>query len=94
MAKKLFTVWLSLTILLFSSISICAEEVFPKEFRIVIKDSRSGEVIYDNTTDQNAQAVEFTAENSRNITVKITAPQATGPSKKSKKGVMSSMAKE
>jgi len=32
MAKKLFTVWLSLTILLFSSISICAEETVQAEY--------------------------------------------------------------
>ncbi len=56
------------------SLSMCNEKSLGKgELMITIKDAKTGEVIYDNATDDRAQHIEFTCATTRNVIVTVTA---------------------
>jgi hypothetical protein len=62
------------------SISICADGVLGRDIAIQLKDPVTGEVIYDNATDNKSQHMEFSCEATRNMTIMISIPGA-GPNK-------------
>ena len=51
-------------------ISVCCEEKAPINFSI--KDAKTGEVLYDNTTDNNTQEIQITNQNSKNVIINVT----------------------
>ncbi|HNO71946.1 MAG TPA: hypothetical protein PKO16_09255 [Bacteroidia bacterium] len=53
-------------------ISVCTEDKGQASF--VIKDARTDEVLYDNSTDGNVQEIQITNENTRNILIQVTIP--------------------
>ena len=53
-------------------ISVCTEEETPANF--IIKDAKTGEVLYDNSTDNNTQEIQITNENTRNVTIQVILP--------------------
>jgi len=55
-------------------ISICADDLFGKDIKFKIKDAKTGEIIYDSSTEKNVQEVEFSSENTRTILVQVTVP--------------------
>ena len=50
-------------------ISVCTEDETQANF--VIKDARTGEVLYDNSTDNNTQEIQITNQNTRNVNIAI-----------------------
>lgn len=72
-------------------ISICGDAIFGSTLKYVIKDSRTGELIYDNATDENAQEVEFTIESTKSLKIEI---DAGGSSEKTAKSKTSSNQEE
>lgn len=59
------------------SISLCNDKILGKgEMKFTLKDAKTGEVIYDNTTDEGSQQIEFTCETTRNVLIRVTAPGA------------------
>ena len=71
------------------SISICNEKILGKEgMKFTLTDAKTGELIYDNSTDGGTQQIEFTCETTRNVLIKVTAPGAasTGGSDVAKAG--------
>jgi len=55
-------------------ISVCAEDRAQANF--LIKDAKTGEVLYDNSTDNNTQEIQITNENTRNVNILVTLPGA------------------
>ena len=51
-------------------ISVCTEDESVANF--TIKDARTGEVLYDNTTDNNTQEIQITNQNSKNVIINVT----------------------
>lgn len=62
------------------SISICADGALGSDIGFQLIDAVTGEVLYDNATDNKSQHMEFTCESTRNMNVMITIPGA-GPQK-------------
>jgi hypothetical protein len=62
------------------SISICADGALGSDIAFTLTDAATGEVLYDNATDNKAQHMEFTCESTRNMNIIISIPGA-GPSK-------------
>lgn len=57
-------------------ISVCTEEKTAANF--TIKDAKTGEVLYDNSTDNNTQEIQITNENTRNVNIQVSLPGAEG----------------
>lgn len=53
-------------------ISVCTEDETQANF--IIKDAKTGEVLYDNTTDNNTQEIQITNENTRAVNIMVTLP--------------------
>ena len=53
-------------------ISVCTEEETPASF--IIKDAKTGEVLYDNTADNNTQEIQISNENTRSVNIQLTIP--------------------
>ncbi|MBI4946532.1 MAG: hypothetical protein HY840_09040 [Bacteroidetes bacterium] len=51
-------------------ISVCCEEKDPINFSI--KDAKTGEVLYDNSTDNNTNEIQLTNENTRHVNIMVT----------------------
>jgi hypothetical protein len=62
------------------SISLCADKVLGDQIGMVLSDAKTGEVLYDNATDNKAPHMEFSCETTRNMNITITIP-GTGPGK-------------
>ena len=60
-------------------ISVCTENESPANF--VIKDAKTGEILYDNTTDNNTQEIQISNGNTRSVNIMVTLP---GESKEKK----------
>lgn len=65
-------------------ISICADALFGKDIKFKIKDAKTGEVMYDNTTDKMVQEVEFSSETTRTILIQVTVPEVSAGGGKDK----------
>ena len=62
-------------------ISVCTEDKATANF--TIKDAKTGEVLYDNATDNNTQEIQITNENTRNVNIQVVLPGGdTGSGKK------------
>ncbi len=53
-------------------ISICTEDETAANF--VIKDAKTGEVLYDNSTDNNTQEIQISNVNTRNVNILVSIP--------------------
>ncbi|MBI3502539.1 MAG: hypothetical protein HY063_12180 [Bacteroidetes bacterium] len=53
-------------------VSVCTEEQTPANF--TIKDAKTGEVLYDNTADNNTQEIQITNENTRAVNIQVVLP--------------------
>src|ERR1035437_6469179 len=53
-------------------ISVCCEEKTPINFSI--KDEKTGEVLYDNASDNNTNEIQLTNENTRHVNIVVTIP--------------------
>lgn len=62
------------------SISLCADKILGDQIGMVLSDAKTGEVLYDNATDNKAGHMEFSCETTRNMNITITIP-GTGPGK-------------
>ena len=56
-------------------ISVCCEDQSAANF--TIKDAKTGEVLYDNSTDNNTQEIQITNENTRSVNIQVTLPGST-----------------
>ena len=65
-------------------ISVCTEDDSQANF--IIKDARSGEVLYDNTTDNNTQEIQISNQNTRNVNIQVVLPGAGNDKKDMVKG--------
>ena len=61
-------------------ISVCTEDETQANF--IIKDAKTGEVLYDNSTDNNTQEIQISNENTRNVSILVVLPGASEPGKK------------
>jgi hypothetical protein len=63
------------------AITLCNEKALGRgELSLTIKDAKTGEVIYDNATDDKAQHVEFTCATTRSVIVTVTVGGGDGSS--------------
>ena len=53
-------------------ISVCTEDDAQANF--IIKDAKSGEVLYDNSTDNNTQEIQISNQNTRNVSIQVSLP--------------------
>lgn len=53
-------------------ISVCTED--EQQANFLIKDAKTGEVLYDNTTDNNTQEIQITNENTRSVNIQVVIP--------------------
>ena|ERR1035437_6001215 len=53
-------------------ISVCCEEKTPINFSI--KDAKTGEVLYDNSTDNNTNEIQLSNQNTRHVNILVTIP--------------------
>ena len=53
-------------------VSVCTEDETQANFSI--KDARTGEVLYDNSADNNTQEIQITNQNTRNVNILISIP--------------------
>ncbi|MEK6616518.1 MAG: hypothetical protein AABZ32_10485 [Bacteroidota bacterium] len=53
-------------------ISVCTEDETQANF--TIKDVKTGEVLYDNSTDNNTQEIQISNENTRSVNIQVTLP--------------------
>ena len=53
-------------------VSICSEDEAQAHF--IIKDLKTGEVLYDNSTDNNTQEIQITNQHTRNVNILVTLP--------------------
>jgi|GEM_PF-419324 hypothetical protein len=61
------------------AMTLCNEKALGKgELSLSIKDAKTGEVIYDNATDDQSQHIEFTCATTRSVIVTVTAPGGDG----------------
>ena len=61
-------------------ISVCTEDETQANF--VIKDAKTGEVLYDNSTDNNTQEIQISNVNTRNVNILVIMPGGGGEGKK------------
>lgn len=61
-------------------ISVCTEDETQANF--IMKDVKSGEVLYDNSTDNNTQEIQISNTNTRNVTITVTLPGGSETGKK------------
>jgi len=61
-------------------ISVCTEDKAAVNF--TIKDAKSGEVLYDNATDNNTPEIQITNENTRNVNIQVILPGGDASGKK------------
>ncbi|MBI4930451.1 MAG: hypothetical protein HY841_06795 [Bacteroidetes bacterium] len=57
-------------------ISVCTEDETQANF--LIKDAKTGEVLYDNTTDNNTQEIQISNENTRSVNIQVVLPGGDG----------------
>lgn len=57
-------------------ISVCTEDEAQAQF--IIKDVKTGEVLYDNATDNNTQEIQISNVNTRNVTIQVVLPGGEG----------------
>lgn len=57
-------------------ISVCTEDETQANF--VIKDAKTGEVLYDNSTDNNTQEIQISNTNTRSINIQVVLPGGEG----------------
>jgi hypothetical protein len=62
------------------SISLCADKSLGEGIGLVLSDATTGEVLYDNATDNKSSHMEFSCETTRNMFITITIP-GSGPTK-------------
>jgi hypothetical protein len=62
------------------SLSLCADPALGQGIGLVISDATTGEVLYDNATDNKATHMEFSCESTRNMYITVTIP-GSGPSR-------------
>lgn len=55
-------------------VTICTEEALGNQVHFKIKDGRSGEVLYDNASEEMIQDFEFSSENTRPLALEVTVP--------------------
>lgn len=65
-------------------ISVCTEDESQANF--VIKDAKTGEVLYDNTSDNNTQEIQITNVNTRSVNILVSMPGAGNDKKDMVKG--------
>ena len=53
-------------------VSVCTEDETPANF--TIKDAKTGEILYDNSTDNNTQEIQITNQNTRNVNILVSIP--------------------
>lgn len=53
-------------------ISVCGDDDAQANF--IIKDAKTGEVLYDNTTDNNTQEIQISNQNTRNVNIQVSLP--------------------
>jgi len=53
-------------------VSVCTEDESAANF--LIKDAKTGEVLYDNTTDNNTQEIQISNENTRHVNILVVLP--------------------
>jgi hypothetical protein len=58
------------------SISICNDKLLGADIGFTLSDATTGEVLYDNATDNKATHMEFSCEDTRNMVITITIPGA------------------
>jgi hypothetical protein len=58
------------------SISLCADKSLGEGIGLVLSDAKTGEVLYDNATDNKSSHMEFSCETTRNMFITITIPGA------------------
>jgi hypothetical protein len=71
------------------AMQLCNEKSLGKgEMMLTIKDAKTGEMIYDNATDEGSQHIEFTCATTRSVIVTVTAGAGSGggTAKQSEKG--------
>jgi hypothetical protein len=61
-------------------VSVCTEDESQANF--IIKDAKTGEVLYDNSTDNNTQEIQISNLNTRNVNILVSLPSAGGDAKK------------
>lgn len=61
-------------------ISVCAEDKVQANF--TIKDAKTGEILYDNSTDNNTQEIQLSNVNTRSVNIMVTLPGDAGGEKK------------
>lgn len=66
-------------------ISVCTEDETQANF--LIKDAKTGEVLYDNTTDNNTQEIQISNENTRSLNIQVVLPGG-GDAKDGKKDMV------
>ena|ERR1051326_7664991 len=72
-------------------ISVCTEDKSSANF--TIKDAKTGEVLYDNSTDNNTQEIQITNENTRNVNIQVSLAGSGGDNKGGDKGGKKDMVK-
>ena len=61
-------------------ISVCTEDELQANF--LIKDAKTGEVLYDNTTDNNTNEIQIANENTRSVNIQVLLPGSGDDGKK------------
>ncbi len=59
------------------SISVCPDKLLANGLAFKLVDSKTGEVLYDNATDNKSTHMEFSCETTRAVTIQVTVPGAT-----------------
>ncbi|TAL57694.1 MAG: hypothetical protein EPN85_13465 [Bacteroidetes bacterium] len=67
-------------------ISVCTEDEVQAQF--IIKDARTGEVLYDNSTDNNTQEIQISNVSTRNVNILVVLPGGEGEKEKGKKDMV------
>lgn len=62
------------------SITMCADKMLGTDIGLKLSDASTGEVLYDNATDNKSPHMEFSCESTRNMIITITIP-GNGPGK-------------
>ena len=61
------------------AITLCCEKALGRgELSLTIKDAKTGELIYDNATDNKMQHIEFSCATTRSVIITVTAPGGDG----------------
>lgn len=70
------------------SISICVDPLLGTQIGFILTDALTGEVLYDNATDNHPTHTEFSCEQARNIHIKVSIPGVKGKDKGACLGVL------